>query len=205
MKKHLLSIATISAMLSVNVISADAITFYEQPDLKAGTTQLNAVPSNLLLIKNMPGDWVKVADKSSGSVGFMQLKTFQDFTANQAATSPSDGLKVFMATYNNTANGLPKIVVYENGQRLSDEQAQKMYQQMNEKFKKLNTDMANNAQLLQKNIAAANQQMQDMLTSLQSNIANSIPTIVVYMPQKTAVKTTNAAATVSNTPEKVAK
>lgn len=163
--KHFLPIAAISALLSANIVLADSITFYDQPDVKAKNTQLTTIPANLLSIKDMSNGWLKVADRSTGSVGYMQQKTFQDLTAKNV--TDNDGMQVFMATYKNNSNGLPKITIYKNGQRLSDEQAQQVYQKMNENWQKIQQNMVLDNKLMEQNLLAAQQQMQAMLMSLQ--------------------------------------
>lgn len=96
-------------------------------------------PKNGKILKNLPphtelipifqqGDWVEVGNPADGQIGWINIKQYQEARENYFRP---DIQTIYIHTTNDQ-KGKPtlNVIAYKNGQPISQQEAQKLYQQM---------------------------------------------------------------------------
>ncbi len=110
------------------VIHQPMVNIYTSPSLKAKLVESDSPSTYLVAIFHKDKDWVKVANPKNGEVGWLNRGQYQE--ALQAYYKPQVQA-VFVHSVTGK-NGKPdvKVVAYDNGNKLSDKQTKKLYEQI---------------------------------------------------------------------------
>lgn len=107
------------------------ISLYESPDLKSKVTQNLPINTDLVAIYNK-GDWVKVGNKANGDTGWINVAQYREAKQNFYKNYYHENFTSIFFNWTKDKNGKTMIEAYRNGKKLSNADAQKLYDQMRE-------------------------------------------------------------------------
>lgn len=136
---------------------------YSEPNAQSKTIA-NSTPLSAWIPIHQQGEWLKVGNSANGEIGYVNNQQFQQ--ALNKTSPKSDVQTVFVQANRDQGSDNYNVVAYQNGQRLSDTQAQAMFakmqkqqqsvnQQMQTFQQNMNTLMAQQMQALNQTFAAA--------------------------------------------------
>lgn len=108
---------------------ATEISLYESPDLKAKVTSMLPVNTDFIAIYNK-GDWVKVGNKANGDTGWINLPQYREAKQDFYKKYYHQNFTSVFFNWTKDKDGKTVIEAYRNGKKLSDADAQKLYDQM---------------------------------------------------------------------------
>lgn len=111
--------------------STQQLKLYKKPNKSSkAITQIKLNDVNNFVPFHRQGDWVKVGDRQSGQVGWINEKSYHQLA--HKASEPKVNMRY---VYTKDDHGKPKVYAFENGHKLSKKEAKKMYQQMQKQMK----------------------------------------------------------------------
>lgn len=138
MKKLICLITALGLAISVNVVAApkpdkkapaQRVSIYSQPSTRSKIIEKVSPNADLVEIFKKNQDWVKVGNPTNGNVGWINEKQYRQ--AWEAFNKP-DIRTVYVQYTKADKNGKPQvnIIAYQNGEKVSDKEAKKLYQQI---------------------------------------------------------------------------
>lgn len=113
------------ASKATDSVNRSEIVIYQLPQTTSAVVEKLKPGKRLLGIFNQ-GDWIKVGDPDNGQTGWVNRDQYQQAMNRYYQTNIQT---VYIHTASNT-KGEPRIVAYENGQKLSDKKAKELYQRI---------------------------------------------------------------------------
>lgn len=104
-----------------------SLPLYASPNKSAKVIDHIVVGQRLVVIYRQK-DWLKVGNPENGQVGWVNIKQYQNWKRASARAFVKS--VVITLTEKPDKKGKPEIIVYKNGQRLSDKDAQAFYEKM---------------------------------------------------------------------------
>lgn len=151
MKKIIISalilISSITAFSATNLMPAKPITLaaanktttqtkkiitinlYASPDAKSKVIKILPVDTDLVIIFNK-GNWVKVGDRVDGTTGWLSLAQYQAAKHAFYQSHFHADVNTLYIQMSKNKNGKAVVEAYQNGKKLSEEDANKLYEHM---------------------------------------------------------------------------
>lgn len=157
------------------------LTVFVSPDNHSSVMEtVTANDVSKLVTFYQQGHWLKVGDKATGNVGWVDQSQYQKMM------TPSISMPVVHSTTyiysDNPGDGKSNIVVYENGHKLDDKQARELYQQWQQKAKIAQQQFMQQMQVMQK-------QMDAMWQNVSTTVKPFIPVVVIEPASKSSATT----------------
>lgn len=105
------------------------VNLYESPVLKSKIIQHLPINTDLITIYSK-GDWIKVGNRSNGETGWINKNQFQQAKQMLYQNYLHTNFTSVFFNWTKDKNGKAVIEGYRNGKKLSDADAQKLYDQM---------------------------------------------------------------------------
>lgn len=184
MRKIILSsLIALCGMSAASVLYADtsSLTVFVSPNDKSTVMEnVKTDEVNKLVTFYQQGNWLKVGDKTTGNVGWVNQTQYQ-----KMVNTPLAGMHSTYIYSEDVGDGKNKIVIYEDGHKLDDQKAKELYQQWQQKAEIAQKQFMQQMQVMQK-------QMDAMWQNVTTTVKPYIPVIVIEPASKsnsTAVST----------------
>lgn len=140
--------------------AAKQLKLYQKPDKSSKTlTTIKLSKVNNFVPFHRHGEWVKVGDRQSGQVGWINEKSYHQLA--HKASEPKVNVRY---VYAKDEQGKPKVFAFENGHKLSKKEAKQMYQKMQKRMKQQEQQFRKQWKKLNKQFIKLNEQFSRMFS-----------------------------------------